>query len=600
MAKGFYIPMDGASGEAAQRPLSLGMISRLFGYTRPYRAMRNWLALCVVLRSVQLPLLALALSSAINGPILSGNWTGTLWAAAGFLAFAGITQFTFHFRSHLALKLGEMVIRDVRQQVFAHLHRMNMSFFNRMPVGRILSRVTGDIESMRVGVQDVLFVSIVQIGNMLVAAVAMLWANWRLFLVVLAIAPILWYLNRAFRQRISRVYRAVSESFSRITSSLAEAISGIRVTQGFVRQDINAGLFSELVFDHSRFNVETARVSGFFLPLLEFNSQFFIAILLVVGAALAFHARHLATVQELVTFFFMAGLFFAPVQALANQYNHALAAMAGAERVFGLLDTQPDWQDAPNAHSLPAVRGDVEFRHVSFEYVPARPVLHNITFRLLPGQMVAMVGHTGCGKSTIINLAAKFYQPTSGQILIDGHPLAEVASESLHRRMGVVLQENFLFTGTVADNIRLGKPDATDEQVIDAARRLDCLDIIESLPEGFNTAVGERGSGISLGQRQLICFCRAMLADPQILMLDEATSSVDAMTEARIQTALARLFSGRTSFVVAHRLSTIRHADLVLVLEHGRIIEMGFHHQLLSLGGTYAELYRQFIRAGQA
>ena len=601
MPKALRIPVDGAAGgEAAWRPLSLTLIRRLLTYTRPYAASRNWLAVCVVLRSLQLPLLVASLGAAISGPICSGDFRRTLLAAGGFAALAAVTQFTFHFRHRLALKLGEQVIRDIRRDVFAHLHRMTAGFYNRTQPGAILSRVVNDIESMRVGVQDVLFISIVQLGQMTVAAAVMLYANWRLFGVVLALAPVLYWLNRQFRRRISRIYRAVSESFSRVTASLSEAISGIRVTQGFVRQDVNAGLFADLVADHSRYNVEIARVSGFYLPLLEFNSQFFIAALLIVGAWQAFRTPPLASVEELVQFFFMAGLFFSPLSALANQYNHALAAMAGAERVFALLDTQPDWQDPPDARKLANVRGEIEFRNVSFGYVPGRAVLHNVCFRVLPGQIVAMVGHTGCGKSTIINLVAKFYLPTAGQVLIDGVPLGQIDSDSLHRHMAVVLQENFLFTGTVADNIRLGRPGASDADVADAASRLDCLDMLQALPSGFDTPVGERGGSLSLGQRQLVCFCRAMLADPQILILDEATSSVDAMTEARIQTALVRLLAGRTCVVVAHRLSTIRHADIVLVLQHGRIIEQGFHHQLLGINGVYAELYRQFLRAGQA
>jgi ATP-binding cassette subfamily B protein len=274
-----------------------------------------------------------------------------------------------------------------------------------------------------------------------------------------------------------------------------------------------------------------------------------------------------------------------PISALGSQYDRAMSAMAGAERVFRLLDTEPDWVDAPDAVAIKEIEGRVEFCDVSFSYVPDRPVLHGVSFEARPGQMIALVGQSGGGKSTIVNLISKFYLPDSGQVLIDGRDILKITSDSLHAHMGTVQQQNFLFSGTVMDNIRLGKPTASDEEVYQAARDLDCFDLIDALPEGFNTIVGERGAGLSLGQRQLVCFTRAMLANPRILILDEATSSIDAMTEARIQEALTRLFAGRTSFVVAHRLSTIRHADRVLVIEDGRIVDSGKYDELFGPDG---------------
>ena len=583
--------------EQRHSPLSAKIISRLFAYTKPYAKTRNWLLVMVIVRSIQLPLLAWSIGAAIRGPVQAGDVHWLMWSALGFGLLALVTQFIAHFRSRLALRLGEWVIRDLRDELFAHLQRMTLSFYNRTKVGRIISRLTSDVEAMRVGVQDVLFISLVQIGQMTVAAGLMLYYDWMLFLLVLALAPVLWIINLSFRRKLVHGHREIQESFSRVTSTLAESVTGIRVTQGFVRQDVNAGLFYDLVADHGRYSVGIARLSGIFLPLLEFNSQFFIAAMLVVGGWQALRPQPLANVGDLVQFFFMASQFFSPISSLGNQYNKALSAMAGAERVFRMLDTPPDWQDPPGAIELPPVKGRVEFRDVTFAYVPERPVLDHVSFTAEAGQVVALVGHTGSGKSTIINLISKFYLPTEGQVLLDGLDLANVSSDSLHRHMGVVLQENFLFTGTIMDNIRLGKPGATDDDIRQAARRLDCLDLIESLPNGFDTVVGERGSGISLGQRQLICFTRALLADPRVLILDEATSSVDTMTEARIQAAMGKLFEGRTSFVVAHRLSTIRHADLSLVLEDGRIVERGNHEQLLLAGGTYADLYRQFVES---
>jgi len=304
--------------------------------------------------------------------------------------------------------------------------------------------------------------------------------------------------------------------------------------------------------------------------------------------------------ESLFVFFNLVPLFFGPVSTIGRMYNQALTAMAGAERVFRLLDREPEQLDAPGAIDLPPIQGRVEFEDVQFAYNPQKQVLFDFNFTAEPGQTVALVGHTGSGKSTVIKLISKFYGLAGGTLRIDGHDIANVTSSSLIKQLGIVLQSNFLFTGTVMDNIKVGKPDATDQQVYEAARRLNCLDLLQTLPEGLHTMVGEAGGALSLGQRQLVCFTRAMLADPRILILDEATSSVDTMTEARIQEALAILLKNRTSFVVAHRLSTIRHADQVIVLDHGRIIERGRHTELLAEQGTYAELYRQFIKAAEA
>jgi ATP-binding cassette subfamily B protein len=476
-----------------------------------------------------------------------------------------------------------------------------MSFFHRVKLGRIIGRVTSDVEALRVGIQDVLFVSAIQAGQMLFSAVVMAWSDWALFLVVLGLAPILWVINRHFRVRLSHYSRAASDSFSRVTATLAESVNGIRVTQGFVRQETNAGLFRHLLADHSRFSIALARTSAILTPLLELNSQFFVAILLMFGGWRVYHGE--MDVGALITFFLLANQFFAPIAIIGNQYNQALVAMAGAERVFNLVDTKPDWEDAADAVALPApAAGEpaagmrVEFRDVSFGYDPARLVLHQVSFTAEPGQTVALVGHTGSGKSSIINLAAKFHLPTQGEILVDGREIRTLSSHSLHRQMGMVQQQNFLFSGSVLDNIRLAKPEATEAEVRAAAGRLDCIDILDALPRGLHTDVGERGSALSVGERQLVCFTRAMLADPRLVILDEATSAIDAITEARLQRALVALLRGRTSFVVAHRLSTIRHADLVLVLDQGRVIERGTHAELLAHGGHYAVLYRQFVQ----
>jgi ATP-binding cassette subfamily B protein len=548
----------------------------------------------------------------INGPISSANYVGIALGVVGYGLLAITTDGLFHFRQRYALQVGETVVNGLRADIFDKVQRQPMSFFQRMKLGRIIGRVTSDVESVRSGIQDVLFVSVIQGGAMVFSAIVMAWSDWQLFLIVLGMAPVLWAINRHFRVKLSLYSRAASESFSRVTATLAESVNGIRVTQGFVRQETNAGLFRSLLADHSAYNIALARTSAILTPLLELNSQFFVAALLMFGGWRVFNGD--MTLGALNTFFLLANQFFSPIAIIGNQYNQALVAMAGAERVFKLIDTVPEWVDAPEAVALPDPRVPVagvspelppllaapgvrvEFRGLSFGYDPARPVLHDINFVAEPGQTVALVGHTGSGKSSIINLVSKFYLPTSGELLIDGREIRTLTSRSLHRQMGMVQQQNFLFSGTVLENLRLAKPEATDAEVRAAAASLDCLDILEALPQGLLTEVGERGASLSVGQRQLVCFTRALLADPRLVILDEATSSIDALTEARLQTALLKLLRGRTSFVVAHRLSTIRHADLVLVLDQGVIIERGTHDQLLAAGGRYAALYEQFVQ----
>lgn len=576
-----------------QRPLDFAVIRRLYGYTKPYARLRNTLAVLVVTRAILTPLVTWAIAAVISGPISRQDVSGTARGVAGFLALAAVTEIGFVYRARFALRLGEAVVHDLRNQIYGHLLSLPMSFFKRTQVGRLIGRVTSDVDAVRVGVQDVAFVSTVQAGNLVVSALFMLYYDWKLCLVVVTMAPLLWALIRHFRTKLSQAYRAQQESFSRVTATLAESVNGIREIQGFVRQDINGGLFGQLIHDHSKNNMGAARSSAIFLPLLEFNGQLFLAILLVVGGYQAL--GHEVELKALIQFLFLSTAFFSAIPTLGNQYNQALTAMAGAERVFALLDVKPDWSDDEHARPLPPIAGRVEFRDVCFGYHAQQRVLTDLNFVAEPGMTVALVGFTGSGKSSVVNLAAKLYLPDSGRILIDGHDLRDVTSESLHRQIGSVTQDNFLFSGSVIENMRLARPTATDEEVRAAALALGVLDLIADLPGGFHAKVHEKGSGLSLGQRQVICFVRAMLADPKILILDEATSSVDALTEARLQKALLELLRGRTSFVVAHRLSTIRHADLVLVLEQGRIVERGTHRELLAMNARYAQMYRQFV-----
>ncbi len=596
-------PRDEDADDEQFKPLEWGLIRRLFTYTAPIKSKVIILVVMTIVRSAQLPALGWLMAVIIKGPITGRDFAGLAWGVAAYGVLALTTDGLFHFRQRFALEIGETVVNGLRAEIFTKMLRQPMSFFHRIKLGRIIGRVTSDVEAVRTGIQDVLFVSVIQFGSMIFSAIVMAWSDWVLFLVVLALAPVLWLISRHFRSRLSQYSRASQESFSRVTATLAESVNGIRVTQGFVRQETNAGLFRSLLADHARYNIALARTSAILTPLLELNSQFFVAILLLVGGGRVFHGD--MSMGSLITFFLLANQFFAPIAIIGNQYNQALIAMAGAERVFRLIDVVPDWVDEPAALDLPDPRtvnpasdrgARVELRGVTFGYDPMRAVLHDVSFVAKPGQTIALVGHTGSGKSSIINLVAKFYLATGGQVLVDDRDMRTLTGQSLHRQMGMVQQQNVLFSGTVMENIRLSRPEATDQEVRAAAASLACLDLLEALPLGLQTEVGEKGAGLSVGQRQLICFTRALLADPRILLLDEATSSIDALTEARLQQALQKLLVGRTSLVVAHRLSTIRHADVVLVLDQGRIIERGSHHELLMRRGHYAALYRQFVQ----
>ncbi|MEY3392291.1 MAG: hypothetical protein RLZZ322_1140 [Verrucomicrobiota bacterium] len=582
--------------EPDRLPLRWSTVARLLAFTSPHRAQRDVLLALCVLRAMALPGLAWFVGYLIKGPVAAGDGAATARGIALFSALFLLADVALYWRIRLAHQIGESVLRDLRDRLMAHLLTQPLSFFHARRHGGLISRMISDIEAMRNGVQNNFFITFVSLGQMTCAALLMLWANPRLFLVLLAIVPCLLLVHGFFRGRILHASRVQQETFSRVTSALAETVQGIRVTQGFAREDTNAGIFARLVRSLAGNVVKTASLTALYLPLLELNAQGFMAALIGVGgwAALSGGGTGLG---DLVTFFFLADLFFSPITIIGTQLSEATLAMAGAERYFRLLDTPPAWTDAPTAAACPPLRGHVEFRDVRFAYVPDRPVLHGISFVAQPGQVVALVGHTGSGKSTIIGLLAKFQLPLSGQVFVDGRDLADVRQETLRRQMGFVFQQNFLFAGTIADNVRSARPEASDEEVRQAFRDLDCLDLVEALPGGIHAACSEKGRGLSMGQQQLVAFARALLADPRILVLDEATSAVDTLTEARLQVALNRLMKGRTCFVVAHRLSTIRRADQVLVLDDGRVVERGRHEELLEAAGVYAGLYRDFLSA---
>lgn len=598
-------------GEPRYRPVDRKLIRRLLTYLRPYRrryVLGSVLSMIMVTLEMQSP--------RFMGAII--NWTtnfasgrldpmptedGAIRHLAGIVGLWALvlaTAMAFQRWTILVLTdAGERVQFDLRRALFSHLQKLSMSFYDKTKLGRIISRCTSDINSLReVNVWGI-ETTIKNTLMLTVAGAMLLRTEPRLFLAVVWLAPILFLLNLAYRRRAAVQYQIVREGFTRVSTNLAENITGVRVVTAFGRQEWNLGVFNALQSRNTANNVKAARLNGMYQPSLAFVGFTGRAIILLYGGYLVASGRidRSVGVGSVVTAFLYWDWFMGPIVHFGNFYNQLLMAMAGGERVFALLDTQPDVSDLPDARPLPTIRGHVRFEHVTFGYDPSRPVLHDIDFEAQAGQMVALVGHTGGGKSSIISLLSRFYLPQRGRILIDGHDIRHVTAESLHRQTGLVLQTNYLFTGTVMENIRYTRPEATDDDVVAAAKALGTYEAILELKDGFQTDVGERGANMSLGQRQLICFTRAFLADPRIFMLDEATSSVDTATEQLVQRSLKRLLAGRTTFVVAHRLSTIQQADCILVIGQGRILERGTHRELLAAGGRYAELHHQFVMA---
>jgi len=563
-------------------PLSWSLVRRMVGLTDGYRGWRNWLFVLCAGRAIQLPVLAWMLGHIIRGPLAAHDVGGTLAWTAGFIATVVATEATLYWRIRLAHQLGECVLRDLRNRMMTHLLSHPLAFFHARKHGSLISRMIGDIEQMRNGLQNNLFITLVQVGQMLGAAVAMLLIQPRLFLVLLAMAPVMWAINRHFRGRILDASRTQQESFSRVTAALAETVQGIRVTQGFAREETNAGIFSRLIYNLADNILRTSRLVALFLPLLELNSQAFLAALIAVGGWLAVSTGG-AGPGDLVTFFFLANLFFNPITLIGTQLSEATLSMASAERYFRIVDTAPAWADAPGAGPCPRLLGGVRFDRVGFAYEEGRSVLHAVSFEARPGEVIALVGHTGSGKSTVISLLSKFHLPGSGHILVDGVDLADIRQQSLRAQMGFVFQSNFLFSGTVADNVRQGKPDATDAEILAAFAALDCADLIESLPEGIHTVLSERGRGLSIGQQQLVAFARALIGNPRILVLDEATSALDTPTEHGVMQSVQALQGTKTVIIVAHRLSTVEYCDRLYRIEAGRFTEQG----------TFAEVVRQ-------
>ncbi|RLC79066.1 MAG: ABC transporter ATP-binding protein [Chloroflexi bacterium] len=500
---------------------------------------------------------------------------------------------------YLMTVAGQRVLLHMRTQIFERIQTLSLKFFDQHEAGDLMSRLVNDTQV----INQVFGGGIVRLASMSLSLTgivfSMLALNWRLALASFAVLPLMFLTTTVFSRWARVAFRRTRKTIGEVSSELQENIAAVREVQAFAREDANVAQFDKANAANRDANVQAQSILSAFSPALDVLSTLALAIVVGYGGYLALaYDPPLVSVGLIVSFLVYVRRFYEPIRGIANLYTQLQSALAGAERIFELLDTEPEISDAPDAISLPPIEGRIEFDHVTFAYDEGEPVLREVSLSAEPGQTVALVGPTGVGKTTLVSLLSRFYDvaPGQGAIRIDGHDVRRVARESLRQQMGVVLQDTFLFSGTVIENIRYGRLDAGDEEVIAAARLANADQFITRLPEGYQTELGERGHNLSQGQRQLIAIARAVLADPRILILDEATSSVDTRTERLIQRALDELLKGRTSFVIAHRLSTIRNADQVIVLEEGRVVERGTHDKLLAAQGLYYELYNSQFR----
>ena len=577
------------------RELKLARLARL-AYPYRRRAVLSVAAMIVVtLSSLAVPYL---IKVGIDSGISQNDLTVLSWVIVAFIAVSAINLGASYLQTYLTSWVGEHVIYDLRRDLFEHIQKLSLDFFSRQKTGWIVSRLTNDIDALDQLVTDGV-TSLVTNSLTFVGAIVFLFIlDWRLALATLAIMPFLIAATLIFRAQSARSYALVRNRIGDVSAHLQESISGVRVLKAFRREQSDYEQLDIANAAYRDVNYRTVVQSGLYFPFVEFMSASALVIVLWYGGSLV--TGEALQVGVLVAFIGYLSSFFDPLQQLSQLYNTFQSSMAAVQKIYTVLDTAPDMLDAPDAVALPEVGGKVEFRDVTFAYGGGPPVLHDIDFELPSGSTIALVGATGAGKSTIIKLLARFYDPTEGAVLIDGHDLRDVTQHSLRDQLAVVPQEAFLFSGSVLDNIRFARPTASEDEVKRVARIVGVHDFVESLPDGYETEVQEGGSALSTGQRQLISFARALLADPRILILDEATSSVDAESERRIERAMEVLFSGRTSVIVAHRLSTVRYADEILVVDDGRIVERGTHDQLVSGDGRYAALYREWQETGQA
>lgn len=576
--------------EIRERPIRWSMIKRLLSFLKPYQ------------RAVILALLATAVGTIarLTNPYLQslaidkGITPKNMQALLLFVGLMGVNHIinfiTNRYRIRRTSMVGQDVIYDLRQALYRHVQGLSFRFFDQRPAGSIFVRCMNYVNSLQDLYANYVISMVLDAMTVVGIMIVMLIMNWKLALVSFVTVPILVLISTKLRWKVRRSWQAVSFRMSRMNSHLNEAISGMRVTQAYRQEEDNQEFFGWVNGQNRDSWTKATTLGAMFGPMVEATGALGVALLYTAAASLIMKQQ--LTVGALVAFAGYQWNFWDPINRITQMYTQLLVVMANAEAVFELFDTETTVPDKEEAKQLPEIAGRVEFDNVVFAYEPDRPALKGIDLRVEPGQTIALVGHTGSGKSTIINLLLRFYDVTGGRVLLDGTDIRDVTADSLRRQVGVVLQDTFIFAGTVMENIRFGRPDATDVEVMAAAKAARAHDFIMRFPNGYNEEVQERGSRLSMGQRQLISFARALLANPRILILDEATANIDTETEQEIQLAVETLLKGRTAFLVAHRLSTIRHADKIVVLDHGNIVETGSHDELMAAGGTYFELVR--------
>jgi ATP-binding cassette subfamily B protein len=564
-------------------------IAMLVGLALPYKARTAGAVVSLfayTLVALVPPLLA---KLAVDQGIKEGDLQTLVWIVAAFVVIGLVAFGLSSLQTYLTGWVGERALADLRIRLFAHLQRLSLGYFERNRTGAIISRITNDVEALDTLITDGLTSLVQNLMLLIGTAVVLFVLDWRLALATLSVIPLMAAATIWFRVRSNRAYRRVRERIGLVTATLAEDIAGMRVVQSYAREPRNQTSFRGINSRYRDANYETIVLNGLYFPAVDFLASLATAIVLGYGGYLLVNDQ--VSIGTLLAFFLYLANFFDPVQQLSQLYNTFLSATAALDKIIEVLDEEPEIVDPPSAAPLPRLDGHVRFEGVRFGYGSLPEVLHGIDLDVAAGTTVALVGQTGAGKSTIAKLIARFYDVREGRITIDGHDVRDVEQKSLRRQLGVVPQEGFLFAGTVTENIAFGRMEATRAEVEQAAAAVGADGWIAELEDGYDTQLGERGFRLSLGQRQLLAFARALLADPRILILDEATSSVDIGTERVIERGLHRLLAGRTAFVIAHRLSTIQSADLIVVLAHGQIVEQGTHAELMALGGAYTGLY---------